>query len=121
MTRRMEKVADVIQRSVAEMIERRLKDPALADTLVSITQVDVAADLSSARIHVSILPMNEGDADAAFAALKRSERFVHHELMREMRIKRVPYPRFVVDHSIEEGARLTALMRDVAQAEGRDF
>jgi ribosome-binding factor A len=65
-----------------------------------------------------------GDEDqkrAVLAALERSEGFLHRQLMREMHIKRVPHLHFFLDQSMEEADRLTAMMRDIARSEGREF
>ena len=115
----MEKVADLLQSEIAELLHRRVKDPALAEAMVSITHVDVAADLSQAKVHVSVMGAAE-DTPAVLAALQRTTPFLHRELVRRIHIRKVPQLRFVLDESIAEADRLTALMREVARAEGRD-
>lgn len=119
MSRRMEKVADLLQSEIAELLQRRVRHPALQDAMISITHVDVAADLTSARIHVSVMAEAEEQAEV-MEALARSTSFLHRELMKRIQIRRVPRLHFELDHSIAEADRLTALMRDVARAEGRE-
>ena len=119
MSRRMEKVADLLQSEIAELLHRRVKDPALDDAIVSITHVEVAPDLSRARVHVSVMGEEE-DTPRVLAALERATLFLHRELVRRIHIRKVPHLRFVLDESIAEADRLTALMRAVARAEGRD-
>ena len=128
MSRRTEKLADLLQSALAELIQRRLKDPALEGSLVSLTHVEVAPDLATARVHVSVLGMGDGgDVDArlreqgVLAALGRAESLLHRELARELHLRRVPRLRFFADHSIGEGSRLRELMREVAQGEGRNL
>jgi ribosome-binding factor A len=127
-SRRTEKLADLLQTTIADLIQRRLKDPALEGSLISLTHVEVAPDLSTARVHVSVLGFGDGgEVDArlreqgVLAALSRSEPFLHRELAHELYLRRVPRLRFFADHSIGEGSRLTELMRDVAHDEGRDL
>src|SRR5207237_5528514 len=60
MTRRMEKVADLLQTEIAELLLREVKHPALTDVMISITRVEVSPDLGSARVHVSIMDTPEG-------------------------------------------------------------
>src|SRR5262245_26940124 len=124
MTRRMEKVADLLQSEIAELLRREVKHPALADAMLSITRVEVAPDLHSARIHVS--PMGDGSLGHAheaevFEALQRTEPFLHRELVKRLHMRTVPRLRFFPDHSIAEADRLTALMREVARDEGREL
>ena len=105
---------------LAEFVARRVKDPDLEDTLLSFTDVDVSADLSHARVHVSVLG-DEEQKRTVLAALERSEGFLHRQLMREMHIKRVPRLHFLLDERMEEADRITAMMRDIARSEGREF
>ncbi|SRR5712691_12987888 len=121
MTRRTEKVADTLQALLAELIERRIKDPALDGVMVSITRVTVAPDLTSGRVHVSVLGASEERAELVVAALERAEPFLHREMVPKLRMRRVPRFQFLRDRSIEEGDRMTAIMRDVARSEGREL
>ena len=119
MTRRMEKVNDLLQSELAELLHRRVKDPVLAEAMISITQVEVTADLSLARVHVSVMGAADGGSEV-LTALERTAPFLHRQLVKRIRIRRVPRLRFELDHSIAEGDRLTALLREVARAEGRE-
>lgn len=121
MTRRTEKVGDTIQQVLADLLERKVKHPALEDVMISITLVNVSPDLTSARVHVSLLGVDDERAEEVFAALERTEPFFHREMMHQLRMRRVPRLKFLRDRSIEEGDRITALMRDVARSEGRDL
>jgi ribosome-binding factor A len=115
----MEKVADLLQSEIAELLQRRVRHPVIEDAMVSITHVEVAPDLTSARIHVSVMADAEEQAEV-MEALARSSSFLHRELVKRIRIRRVPRLRFELDESIAEADRLTTLMRDVARAEGRE-
>ena len=124
MTRRMEKVADQLQVEVADLLRREVKHHALTDLMLSITRVEVAPDLTTARIHVSVMDLPgraPADMDAVIEALTRTEPFLHRELVRRLHMRQIPRLKFLPDHSIEEGARMTHLMREVAQSEGREL
>lgn len=120
MTRRMEKVADLLQSEIAELLRREVKHPTLEDALLSITHVDVSPDLASARVHVSLMGDPE-DEPAVFEALAHVEPFLHRTLVKRLHMRRVPRLHFIPDHSIAEADRLTALMREVATSEGREL
>ena len=120
MTRRIEKVADLLQSEIAELLRREVKHPALTDVMISITRVEVSPVLGSARIHVSIMDTPEVEREA-LEALARTEPFLHHELMKRLHMRQVPRMRFIADHSIAEGERITHLMREVAHDEGREL
>ncbi|MEI6665661.1 MAG: 30S ribosome-binding factor RbfA [Chloroflexota bacterium] len=121
MTRRLEKVADLIQSEVAELLRREVKHPALTDdVMVSITRVEVAPDLATARLFVSIMGSPEVEAEV-LEALERTAPFLHHSLMKRLHMRIVPHLRFIPDHSIAEGDRITGLLREVATNEGREL
>ena len=120
MARRMEKVGDLLQGEIAELLQRRVKHPVLADAMISITHVDVAADLATARVHVSVIG-TEDETEPVMEALAQTEPYLHRELVKRLHIKRVPRLRFLYDDSIAEADRLSSLMREVARAEGREL
>ena len=120
MTRRMEQVADLLQSEIADLLRREVKHPALTETMLSITRVEVSPDLGSARVRVSVMGTPEQES-AALAALERTEPFLHRELVKRLHLRRVPRLRFFADHSIAEADRITGLMRQVARDEGREL
>ena len=120
MTRRMEKVHDLVQTELAQLLQREVKDPALQGVVLSITHVEVSPDLANARVHVSVLAEAEVE-DAALAALRRAEPYLHRQLVGRLHMRRVPRLRFIADHSMAEADRISALMREVARSEGREL
>lgn len=125
MTRRTEKLGDLVQMVLADIVRLRAKDPELTGAIISFASVDVSPDLAHARVHVSVLTTDgEGAAEAkarVLAALERSEPFLHREMGRELHLRRVPRLQFLLDESMEEASRMTSLMREVARSEGREF
>jgi len=120
MSRRMEKVADQLQEEIADLLRREVKHPALAEVMLSITHVAPSPDLHTARVHVSVMGGPEQGAEV-LEALERSEPFLHRELVKRLHMRRIPRLRFYLDDSIAEADRLSALMRDVARSEGREW
>ncbi len=112
---RPERVAQLMKREVAQILARDLRDPRLS-SLVSVTDVEVTQDLSFARVYVSVL---EGgmDRDRAIRTLQRAAGFVRHELAPRLGLREVPELRFVLDTSIERGARVEDLLRRLGRGE----
>ncbi len=115
MSNRPERVAHLMQREIAGILQRELRDPRLG-TLVSVTEVEVTRDLSFARVFVSILETG-ADRDATLAALQRAAGFVRHALGPRLGLREVPELRFVHDRSIEQGARVEELLRRIERGE----
>jgi ribosome-binding factor A len=113
---RPERVAQQMRREVASILERDLRDPRLQDRWVSVTDVEVTPDLSLARIYVSIL---EGGPtrEQALEALQSAAGFVRHALAPRLGLREMPEIRFLLDTSIERGARVEELLRKLAKGE----
>ena len=112
---RPERVAETIKREMADILSRKLRDPRLGG-MISVTEVEVTPDLSMARIYVSVLA--EGaERDQVLAALARSEGFVRHELAPRLGLREMPSVRFLLDTSIERGARVEELLRKINDGE----
>ena len=112
---RPERIAQQIHREVADIIERRLRDPGLSHW-VNVTGVEVNHDLSVARVFVSVLHQGE-ERDRTLEALRRASGFVRHELAVRLDLREVPDIRFQLDTSVEKGARVDELLRKLERGE----
>jgi ribosome-binding factor A len=118
MSNRPERVAQRIKREAADILESTLRDPRLS-SMISITDVEVTHDLSMARVYVSIL--EEGEArDRAMQALASAAGFVRRQLAPRLGLREVPELRFLLDTSIEQGARVEDILRRLAAGEPVD-
>ena len=117
MTRiRPERVAHLMRREIADILENKLDDPRLSGKVVSVTDVEVTQDLSVARVYVSVLEEGALRADA-LDALHSAAGFVRHELAPKLNLREVPEIRFIHDPSIERGARVEELLRKIHDGE----
>jgi len=117
MTRRTEKVGELIREEISELLRREIDDPRLkTDVIISITEVEVTADLRYAKVFVSILG-GEEEAKAAFKSLVHAQGFFRHEMGERLRLRYAPEIHFQRDESLARGARLTELFRQVEQEE----
>jgi ribosome-binding factor A len=101
------RVADQIQRELAVLIRDEVKDPRMG--MVSISGVEVSRDMAHAKVFVSVLGEEKVAADS-LEALNHAAGFLRRELGRSMRLRSVPQLRFIHDRSLEEGARMSALI-----------
>ena len=120
MTRRMERVNQLLREELSHLAQRELKDPRLG-ALMTITEVDASPDLRHARVYVSVM----GDAEeqqAAIDALSAAAGFLRRGL-RRLKLRHVPDLHFHHDRAMEHGSRLLTLIDRVspttAQDEGR--
>jgi ribosome-binding factor A len=106
---RSERIAEEIRNEVSLMLAGELKDPRLAIPL-SVSEVRVTPDLRTVRVFVQI----EGPDDeraAALAGLKTASRYVRHELVERLQLRRAPEVLFIDDQSEQYGHRIDELLR----------
>jgi ribosome-binding factor A len=98
---RVRKIADRIQVIVAEMLERRIKDPRLG--FVTITDVRVTGDSQQASIFYTVLG-EEADAASSAAALESAKGVLRSEVAKQLGMRIVPSLTFIHD-ALPENAR----------------
>lgn len=108
------RVADQIQRDVAELI-RELKDPRVG--MVTINAVEVTPDYAHAKIFFSLLV---GDAQESEVALNEAAGFLRNGLFKRLQIHTVPTLHFVFDRTTERAADLSALINQANATRAKD-
>ena len=113
-TARTSRIAAQMQRSLAALLRRDVKDPRVGN--VTVTAVDVANDLSYARIHV--LPFaGEHPADEVLTGLRSAAGYLRGELARELKLRHAPRLEFHLDTAIEGAMQLTQLIESAVQSD----
>jgi ribosome-binding factor A len=98
---RARKLADRIQQIVAEMLERRVKDPRLG--FVTVTDARLTNDLRDATVYYTVYGTDGERADTA-AALESAKGIIRTEVGRQTGLRHTPSLTFVAD-SVQENAR----------------
>lgn len=117
MSKRTERVADLIRRELSDVIMNRMRDPRMG--FVSITDVEVSGDLTHATVFLSSLDGAEGRVEV-IKVLSHAVPFLRRELAPRLGLREVPTLRFVYDESIERGARIEDLLRRIKDGEPTD-
>jgi ribosome-binding factor A len=110
-------VGEQIQRELAALIHNELKDPRLG--MVSVSAVQVSRDLGHAKVYVSVLG-NESQSAESIKVLKHAAGFLRHKLGKMLHIRIIPELHFILDRSLEEGARLGALISEAVASDRKD-
>lgn len=110
---RINRINDEIQRELAAQL-RNLKDPRVSG-MVSITRVDTTNDLRYARVYVSVLDKSQ-ERDV-LKGLKSASGFLRRELGRALQLRYTPELQFIGDDSIQHGAHILEVLRQVERAE----
>ena len=104
---RIIRINEEIQKSLAGAL-RSVKDPRVADALISITRVETTPDLRYTKVYVSIL--QEDKAADALKGLKSASGFLRRQLGNDVRLRIVPEIVWALDDSITYGSRLLELI-----------
>lgn len=107
--KRTDRIAATIQRKLAEIIPKEIKDPRLG-SMVSISAVKVTADLGHAKIYFTTL---NADSNLTASILNGAAGYLRTALARTITFRTVPQLRFVYDESIEYASRLNHLINQV--------
>lgn len=114
MTRRTERIGNLIQRELSEFIRREVSDARIG--FVTLSRVDVTTDLSLARVHVSVL----GDAKQtrdSLAALSHAAAYMRTHLAKVLRMRTVPRLVFQEDKNLDHGFRIQTLLKEIENEE----
>jgi len=115
MTARQQKVGELLKSEVSDIIQRELRDPRIG--FVTVTDAEVSADLSHAKVFVSVLG-DENQKKATMKALQGAAGFVRSEFAKRAQMKTVPEIEFRFDESIEHGARIFELLEGIKREQG---
>ncbi len=112
---RPRRVAEQIQRELAELIQLEVKDPRVG--MVTLTDVEVTPDYSHAKIYFTLL--NQGHPlDETLEGLNRAAGYLRSQLAHRMRLRVMPQLHFVFDSSVERGVQLSHLIEEAVALEG---
>ena len=108
---RSDRVAEQIQRELADLLQFEVKDPRVG--MVTVTEVEVTGDMAHAKIYYSA----KADTAELQAGLEKAAGFLRGQLAKRMLLRTVPQLHFIYDASIDRGMRLSRLI-DEALAPG---
>ena len=100
-----------VQRALSELIRMGVKDPRVS-SLTSVTDVEVALDLKTAKVFVSVLGDEKKQKDT-LEGLKSAMPYLRSQLAKSINLRNTPELRFHLDTSIEYGMHMSALINQV--------
>jgi len=115
---RTDRVAQQIQKEVATIIQREVKDPRLG--MVTVNAVEVTRDLAYAKVFVTFFTLEGQSEQESVTILNDAAGFIRSLLAKRIKARIMPELRFVYDKSLVEGVRMTNLVNQaVAEDERR--
>jgi ribosome-binding factor A len=117
MNQRTDRLDSQIRAELMDLLQREMKDPRLG--FVTITRVETARDLGSARVWVSIYG-EESERTQSMEALERAAPWLRRKLGERLQIRHVPQLVLRRDDSIEAGDRVLRILREIEDERGSD-
>jgi ribosome-binding factor A len=108
--KRSEKVGDLIQREVSQMLVKSIKDPRIG--FVTITKVAVSDDCRFAKVYFSVAG-TLAERESTGKGLDSAKGYVRKELGRRLRLRYTPEIVFQFDPSIEYAIHIEEVLRDL--------
>lgn len=108
---RLDRIADQMQRELAVMIQREIKDPRL-DAMITVSGVKVSKDLGYADVYVTVLGKEDKPEiiKENMAILKHAAGFLRGRIGQSIKLRVVPQLRFHFDESVQRGQQLSSLI-----------
>ena len=114
---RINRINEEIQKELAQLL-RTVKDPRVADTMISITRVETTPDLRYTKVYVSFL--QEDKAHDAMAGLKSAAGFLRRQLAQNLQLRYAPEIQWALDDSITYGAKMLDIINNLPYGEHDD-
>ena len=113
-SKRIARLNEQLKREIAGLVRTDVRDPRVG--LVSVTAVEVASDLGSARVFVRVLG-EERERAESLEGLQAAAPFLRRELGRMLHVRRIPELRFQEDRSMEQAQRIERILSEVLPEE----
>ncbi|MCG7536415.1 MULTISPECIES: 30S ribosome-binding factor RbfA [Pseudoalteromonas] len=108
---RTDRVAQQIQKEIAVILQREIKDPRLG--MVTVSAVEVSRDLSYAKVFITVLGGDDDKTKENLSILNEATGYIRSLLGKRIRARIMPELRFVLDNSLMEGMRISNLVDEV--------
>jgi ribosome-binding factor A len=114
---RTQRVAQQLQKELALILQREVRDSRLG--MVTISDVEVSRDLAYAKVFVTFLCVGEQTPESSIAALREHEAHIRMMLGKRIRLRLTPEVRFQYDNTLVEGMRMSNLVSEVVSEDKR--
>jgi ribosome-binding factor A len=110
MGNRINRINEEVKREISSII-MQLKDPRI-NSLTSVVAVDVTKDLRYAKVYVSVLG-DEKSQEETINGLTSAAGFIRREIGHKLKLRNTPEISFIADRSIEHGAKINKILKDL--------
>jgi len=109
--KRQRRVAERIHAEISNILQFDIRDPRIG--FVTVTGVDISADLEIATVYVSLLASDEKEKQEILAGLKNATPFLRYALGQKISLRHTPDLSFKVDHALARAERIDTLLAEI--------
>lgn len=114
--KRTDRIAEQLQKELAQIIQFEIKDPRLG--MVTVNDVQISRDLSFANVYITVLGKDSAEeAKEDLAVLNRAAGFLRREIGKAVKLRIVPQLKFDYDSSLVRGRKLSSLIEEAVAAD----
>jgi ribosome-binding factor A len=118
MSRRTKRIGDFILREIGTVIQNNIRDPRIG--FVTVSRVEVSADLAHAGVYVSIYGSEKEKTDT-LRGLTSSASYLRKHLSQTMQTRTVPRLNFILDKNCDHSERINQLLKEIDLGEKNNF
>ena len=112
---RTQRVAQQLQKELAVILQREIKDSRIGMTTIS--SVDVSRDMNYAKVYVTFFTVGEQTPEESLSALREMAPYIRSLLGKEIRLRVTPEINFIFDKSLTEGMRISNLVSKAVRSD----
>ncbi len=117
MTRRTERINNLIREELSLLLKSEIRDPRISD-LTTVTKVVTSSDLKYSKVFISVLG-DDDETSETMEGFNSASKYLRHKLSRRLSLRNIPELRFQRDYSIERGIHILNLIEQVSSSEGK--
>ena len=110
---RADRVSQQIQREIAMILQREIKDPRVG--MATVSDVELTRDLQHAKVFVTFFLNEEDNIEAGIKVLNDASGYIRILMGKAMKLRVVPEIRFVYDKTLVEGMRISNLVTNTVR------
>ena len=114
MSRRLERINNLIRNTIGQLLLAKISDPRIDPARTSVTHVETADDLLSARVYISVMG-TEGEQRRTLTALRHASGHIQERMMREIDLRSTPILTFDLDTKFKKTLETLQILQKVSQ------
>ena len=114
MSRRSERIANLIQNTIGQLILSKLSDPRIDPARTSVTRVEVPEDLLTAKVYVSVIG-NQNEQRLTVRALRHASGHIQELMKRQIQLRNTPVLQFLPDTKFKKAMETLQIIQQVAE------